>query len=63
MKYKFNINGSFPIALEYLIKNSSEEVLEHWDKLRGSDWYIGTKSGKECQDFNTYEELKAKFEE
>lgn len=62
MTIKFDINRSFGIALEYLIKNSTEDTLEIWGKLRGNDWYIGTRANQECNDFLKYEELKAKFE-
>lgn len=62
MTIKFDITGSFGVALEYLIKNSAEDTLEIWDKLRGNDWYTGTRANQECNDFLKYEELKAKFE-
>lgn len=62
MNHPFEINGSFGVALEYLIKNSDEETLKIWDKLRGNDWYIGTKSNRECNEYLDYERLKAKFE-
>lgn len=63
MTSNFKTKGSFTYALEYLIKNSNEDVLEMWDKLRGNDWYTGTLSVKECNEFMEYVKLKAKFEE
>lgn len=55
MTYPFEINGSFGVALEYLIKNSDDETLKIWDKLRGNDWYLGTKSNKECNEYLEFE--------
>ena len=37
------IDGNFAYALQVLIKNSDEETLNVWDKLRGNDWFVGTK--------------------
>ncbi len=63
MSIPFEINGSFATALEYLIKNSDDETLKIWDKLRGNDWYLGTKSNKERNEYLEYEHLKLKFEQ
>lgn len=56
------IDGNFAYALQVLIKNSDEETLKIWDKLRGNDWYIGTKLQTQMNEYEEYERLKSKFE-
>ena len=60
---KFEIDGNFELALQYLIRNSSEDALKVFDGLRGNDWYISTKRIKQDNEFLQYEQLKNKFEE
>lgn len=57
------IDGNFSYALEFLLKNSDEETLKIWDKLRGNDWYVGTKLQQQNNEYIEYERLKVKFEE
>lgn len=57
------IDGNFAYALQVLIKNSDEETLKIWDKLRGNDWYVGTKLQIQTNEYQEYERLKSKFED
>lgn len=57
------IDGNFAYALQVLIKNYDIESLKVWDKLRGNDWYIGTKLHTQVNEYQEYERLKLKFEE
>lgn len=57
------IDGNFAYALQVLIKNSNEETLKIWDKLRGNDWYVNTKLQIQMNEYEEYERLKLKFEE
>lgn len=56
-------DGNFAYALQVLIKNSDEETLKIWDKLRGNDWYVNTKLQIQMNEYQEYERLKLKFEE
>jgi hypothetical protein len=57
------IDGNFAYALQVLIKNSDENTLKIWDKLRGNDWYVSTKLQIQMNEYEEYERLKLKFEE